>query len=175
MYSDQQAIAAETILYGFRPTPAGLVAIAVSRKGVVAILLGADPHELRRKLAQALPAADLIEHEASTGPLLDVVAQHIANPTGEPGFDLDMRGSVDECAVWSALRTIPIGETRSYGALAKTIGTGITAQEVGPACAANRLAVVIPCHRVLKAGGSISGYRWGVHRKRKLLAMEKAA
>jgi AraC family transcriptional regulator of adaptative response/methylated-DNA-[protein]-cysteine methyltransferase len=175
MSNDQPAFAAETIRFGFRPTGAGLAAIAVSQKGVVAILLGADPHELTRKLAEALPAADLVDDEASIGPALDAVARRIANPAGETDFDLDMRGSADQRAVWAALRAIPTGETRSYGAVAKAIGTGITAQEVGAACAANRLAIVVPCHRVLKADGSISGYRWGVHRKRALLAMEKAA
>jgi AraC family transcriptional regulator of adaptative response/methylated-DNA-[protein]-cysteine methyltransferase len=78
-------------------------------------------------------------------------------------------------AVWDALREIPIGETRSYGQLAKALPVTATAQEVGAACAANVLAVAVPCHRVLKADGSLSGYRWGVHRKRRLLEMERAA
>ncbi|MDF0545921.1 methylated-DNA--[protein]-cysteine S-methyltransferase [Sphingobium sp. H39-3-25] len=175
MNNDQHAFSNEIILYGFRPTATGLAAIAVSRNGVVAILLGANRHELSGKLADALAATDLVEDETSIGATLDAVARHVANPTVAPEFDLDMRGSDDERAVWAALRAIPTGETRSYGALAKAIGTGITAQEVGMACAANHLAIVIPCHRVLKADGSISGYRWGVHRKRKLLVMEKAA
>jgi AraC family transcriptional regulator of adaptative response/methylated-DNA-[protein]-cysteine methyltransferase len=175
MSKDQQAFSGEIILYGFRPTATGLAAIAVSRIGVVAILLGANRHELTRKLADALPATGLVEDETAIGATLDAVAQHIADPAREREFELEMRGSADERAVWAALRAIPIGETRSYGALAKALGTGITAQEVGAACAANRLAVVVPCHRVLKADGSISGYRWGVHRKRKLLDLEKAA
>jgi AraC family transcriptional regulator of adaptative response/methylated-DNA-[protein]-cysteine methyltransferase len=175
MSNDQHAFSGETIFYGFRPTASGLAAIAAGRNGVVAILLGADRYELARKLTDALPETDLVEDETSIGATLDAVARNIADPVGEPGFDLDMRGSADERAVWAALRAIPVGETRSYGAVAKAIGSGITAQEVGAACAANRLAIVIPCHRVLKANGSISGYRWGVHRKRKLLAMEQAA
>lgn len=175
MCNDQQALSGEIIRYGIRPTATGLAAIAVSRDGVVAILLGADPQELTGKLAAALPSANLIEDDGAIGPILDAVTDHIANTRGEPEFDLDMRGNADEHAVWAALRAIPTGETRSYGAVAKAIGSGITAQEVGAACAANRLAVVVPCHRVVKADGSISGYRWGVHRKRKLLAMEKVA
>ncbi|WP_404477633.1 methylated-DNA--[protein]-cysteine S-methyltransferase [Novosphingobium sp. BL-52-GroH] len=175
MSNDQQALVAETIHYGFRPTATGLLAIAVSRHGVVAILLGADRHELTRKLTDALPETDLVEDEPSIVAMLDVVARHIADPVGEPGFDLDMRGNADERAVWTALGVIRIGEPRSYGAVAKAIKSGITAQEVGAACAANRLAIVFHCHRMLKADGSISGYRWGVYRKRKLLAMEQAA
>lgn len=86
-----------------------------------------------------------------------------------------MRGSDAERAVWSALQAIPSGETRSYGQVAKAVQMPITAQEVGAACAANVLALAIPCHRVVKADGGISGYRWGVARKRRLLQLEAAA
>lgn len=135
MSNDQQAPLAETILYGFRPTATGLAAIAVGPKGVVAVLIGTDARELIRKLAEALPAADLVENETAIGSTLNAVARHVANPASELEFDLDMRGSDDERAVWAALRAIPIGETRSYGALARAIGPGITAQAVGAACA----------------------------------------
>ncbi|QJU60479.1 methylated-DNA--[protein]-cysteine S-methyltransferase [Sphingomonas sp. AP4-R1] len=175
MRDNQRPFAADPIRYGYRPTPTGLAVIAVSRRGVAAVLLGADRHEMSRKLAEALAGADLLEDETAIGAVLDAVASHLDKPTEEPGFDLDLRGDARELAVWAALRAIPIGETRTYGALAKAIRAGFTAQEVGAACAANRLAVVVPCHRVLKADGSISGYRWGVHRKLRLLAMEKAA
>lgn len=166
--------AAETFRYGYRPTMTGLAAIAVGERGVAAVLLGADRDALRGKLHDALPGAILVESEV-VGPVLDAVARHIDVPTREPEFDLDLQGEPGELAVWAALRAIPVGETRSYGAVAKATGIGMTAQEVGAACAANRLAVVVPCHRVLKADGSISGYRWGAHRKRKLLTLEKAA
>lgn len=175
MRDHQQPFAGETIHYGYRPTTTGQAAIAVSQRGVAAVLLGTDRHELSRELAEALAGADLVEDEAAINGTLDAVESHLRNPAEEPGFDLDLRGDARELAVWAALRAILIGETRSYGALAKEIGAGLTAQEVGAACAANRLAVLIQCHRVLKADGSISGYRWGVHRKRKLLAMEQAA
>ncbi|MBP0495919.1 methylated-DNA--[protein]-cysteine S-methyltransferase [Pararoseomonas indoligenes] len=175
MSDDVLPFAADTIHYGYHPTTTGLAAVAVSRRGVAAVLLGADRNELSRKLAEALPGADVVENGTAIGPVLSAVACYLDAPTGEPGFDLDMRGNAGELAVWTALRAIPSGETRTYGALARAIGTGLTAQEVGAACAANRLAVVVPCHRVLKADGSISGYRWGVHRKRRLLALEKAA
>ncbi|WP_458098452.1 methylated-DNA--[protein]-cysteine S-methyltransferase [Roseomonas sp. WA12] len=167
--------AAETIHYGYHPTTTGLAAVAVSRRGVTAELLGIDRNELSGRLADALSGANLVEDETAIGSVLAAVVHYLGAPTGEPGFDLDLRGNAGELAVWAALRAIPSGETRTYGALAKAIGTGLTAQEVGAVCAANRLAVVVPCHRVLKADGSISGYRWGVHRKRKLLAMERAA
>ena len=85
---------------------------------------------------------------------------------------LDIRGNALEQAVWQALRAVPSGETITYGQIAKALPSPATAQEVGAACAANVLAVAIPCHRVVKADGSISGYRWGVQRKRKLINRE---
>jgi AraC family transcriptional regulator of adaptative response/methylated-DNA-[protein]-cysteine methyltransferase len=175
MTGERPAFAAEKIQYGFRATATGMAAIAVSGRGVVAVLLGTEKEELWAKLADALPGAMLVADDGSIDPTLDAVARYVDDPSGAPGFDIDLRGDDRERAVWAALRAIPSGETRSYGAIAKAIGAGLTAQEVGAACAANRIAVVIPCHRVLKADGSISGYRWGVHRKRKLLAMETAA
>ena len=175
MNTDQRPFEAETVHFDYRPTAAGLAVIAVSRLGVAAVLLGSDRNGLFRKLADALPGASLVADETLVKATLDLVQRHIDDPTGEPDFDLDMRGNAAELAVWAALRAIPVGETRTYGAIAKTVSIDLTAQEVGAACAANRLAVVVPCHRVLKADGSISGYRWGVHRKRRLLAMELAA
>ena len=93
------------------------------------------------------------------------------------GLDLplDIRGSAQEQAVWQALRNVPAGQTITYGQIAKSLPLPATAQDVGAACAANVLAVAIPCHRVVKADGSISGYRWGVHRKRKLINREAVA
>jgi len=87
---------------------------------------------------------------------------------------LDLKGSDFEIKVWQALRAIPAGRTMSYSALAETIGMKGMAREVGEACAANRIAVAVPCHRILRKDGSISGYRWGVHRKRMLLQREGA-
>jgi AraC family transcriptional regulator of adaptative response/methylated-DNA-[protein]-cysteine methyltransferase len=90
-------------------------------------------------------------------------------------LQLDLRGSELELAVWRTLQAIPAGETRSYGAVARALPLAATAQEVGAACAANRIAVAVPCHRVVKADGAISGYRWGVQRKRRLIDLEGAA
>jgi AraC family transcriptional regulator, regulatory protein of adaptative response / methylated-DNA-[protein]-cysteine methyltransferase len=88
---------------------------------------------------------------------------------------LDLRGSPLEVAVWNALQSIHAGETRTYSAIAKGLPVAATAQEVGAACAANRIAIAVPCHRVVKSDGSISGYRWGVQRKRRLINMEGVA
>lgn len=175
MSDDEQPFTAEQIRFGYRRANSGLAVIAVSGRGIAAVLLGLDRASLRRQLAHALAGASLVEDEADIGGLLDAVRRHLDGYGGAGDFALDLRGSPGELAVWDALRAIPAGETRSYGALARELGIDMTAQEVGAACAANRLAVLVPCHRVVKADGSISGYRWGVERKRWLLATEAAA
>ena len=164
-----------TLRFGYGETRFGLVLMAASERGVAAILLGDDQPRLRRELARAFPDAALIEDEAGLAETLATVVALIDHPGAGPAQTLDLTGSAIEMAVWQALREIPVGETRSYGEVAKALPVTATAQEVGAACAANVLAVAVPCHRVLKADGSISGYRWGVHRKRRLLAMEQAA
>src|SRR6202034_413455 len=130
---------------------------------------------LRRELARAFPETALIEDEAGLAETLAKVVTLIDHPRNGHALTLDLGGSAIEIAVWQALREIPIGETRSYGQLAKAMPVTATAQEVGAACAANILAVAVPCHRVLKADGSLSGYRWGVQRKRRLINMEGVA
>jgi AraC family transcriptional regulator, regulatory protein of adaptative response / methylated-DNA-[protein]-cysteine methyltransferase len=165
----------ETLRFGFGATRVGLALVAVSRRGVAAILLGDDEPRLRGELVRAFPDRELIEDEAGLAETLAGIVALIDHPGAGHDMALDLRGSAIEMAVWQALRAIPVGETRSYGQLAKALPVTATAQEVGAACAANLLAVAVPCHRVLKADGSISGYRWGVSRKRRLLAMEKAA
>ena len=164
-----------TLRFGFGETRLGLAVVAVSSRGIAAILLGHDKPRLRGELARAFPDTEVIEDEAGLAETLAEVVALIDHPRNGHDLTLDLRGSAIEIAVWQALRAIPIGETRSYGQLAKALPVTATAQEVGAACAANLLAVAVPCHRVLKADGAISGYRWGVHRKRRLLAMERAA
>ena len=107
--------------------------------------------------------------------VVDRVCAWLEAPAGEIGVPLDLRGSTVELAVWQALRAVPSGRTIRYGDIARALPVPATAQEVGAACAANRIAIAIPCHRVIKADGSISGYRWGVQRKRRLLAREASA
>lgn len=167
--------AGERMRFGFRPTAIGLAIAAVTECGVAAILFGSDEAELRRLLRDALPGARLEEDGVHLASILDEIASFIDRPNGIPTFPLDLRGSANERAVWAALCAIPAGETRSYGEIAKSLGGTLTAQEVGAACAANRVAVAVPCHRVVKADGSISGYRWGVSRKRKLINIEALA
>ena len=167
--------AAETLRFGYGETRIGTVLVAESDRGVAAILLGDDRPALRRDLAEAFVAARLVEDGAGLAETVAKVVALVDAPHLGSILPLDLRGSALELAVWQALRAIPPGETRTYGALAKMLPMAATAQDVGAACAANVLAVAVPCHRVVKADGSISGYRWGVQRKRRLINMEGVA
>jgi AraC family transcriptional regulator of adaptative response/methylated-DNA-[protein]-cysteine methyltransferase len=168
-------VAAETFHFGYGESKLGAVLVAQSERGVAAIFLGEDRAKLRRELGQAFGHARVVEDQAG---LVDVISNVVTladAPQLGPTFPLDLRGSELELAVWAVLQTIPPAETRTYGTLAKALSFSATAQEVGAACAANVLAVAVPCHRVVKADGSISGYRWGVRRKRHLIKVEAAA
>ena len=165
----------KTLCFGYGETKLGLVLVASSGRGVAAILLGDEPLALQRELAAVYPGIRRIEDNDRLAGMMAKVVDLIESPGRKLDLPLDLRGSELELAVWGALRGIPSGETRTYGALAKALAVPATAQEVGAACAANKLAVAVPCHRVVKADGSISGYRWGVQRKRRLLNMEGVA
>ena len=165
----------ETMRFGYGETALGLIVVATSQDGVAALFIGEDRARLRRDLQQAFPQAAFILDQADLADTIAKATILIDAPHQPSGLVLDLRGSPLELAVWRALQAIPSGETRTYGALARTLPVQATAQEVGAACAANRIAVAVPCHRVVKADGSISGYRWGVYRKRRLINMEGVA
>ena len=167
--------AKETLHYAIGGSTVGTVIAATSDKGVAAILIADDASRAVRELRTAFPGATLVEDQSLAGAALAAAVRLVDAPQHEFDLPLDLRGSELELAVWQALCAIPAGETRSYGALAKALPVPATAQEVGAACAANRIAVAVPCHRVVKADGGISGYRWGVARKRRLINMEGVA
>ena len=161
--------------FGYGETALGSVLVAESDRGVAALFLGDDRARLMRDLKATFPGTTLVADETGLSTTIAKAIALVGNPNLETDLPLDLRGSPLELAVWDALRSIPAGETRSYGALAKALPLATTAQEVGAACAANRIAVAIPCHRVVKADGAISGYRWGVRRKRRLINLEGVA
>jgi AraC family transcriptional regulator, regulatory protein of adaptative response / methylated-DNA-[protein]-cysteine methyltransferase len=175
MNTMRRETASEAFRLSYGASAIGTFLVALSDRGITAILLGDDRQKLRRELERAFPDVLLIEDGAACADAVAKVAALIDAPRLGLALALDMRGSAVERAVWTALRAIPSGETRSYGALAKSLPVAATAQEVGAACAANVLAVAVPCHRVVKADGSISGYRWGVRRKRHLINQEGVA
>jgi AraC family transcriptional regulator of adaptative response/methylated-DNA-[protein]-cysteine methyltransferase len=165
----------EQIHFAFGPSSLGTVLVAASARGIAAIMMGDSEEKLTRDLAAAFPHLRLVADETGLAKLVAQVTTFLDAPRKGLELPLDIRGSEQEQAIWQALRNIPPGETVTYGEIAKSLAFPATAQDVGAACAANRLAVAIPCHRVVKADGSISGYRWGVERKRKLINREAVA
>jgi AraC family transcriptional regulator of adaptative response/methylated-DNA-[protein]-cysteine methyltransferase len=150
----------------------GSILVAASEQGVCAILLGDDPDALMRDLEDRFPRSELIGGDKN----FDKIAAHVIGFVDAPqiGLDLplDARGTAFQHRVWQALREIPAGETASYSEIATRIGLPKSVRAVASACAANPLAIAIPCHRVVRTDGGLSGYRWGIERKRALLKQE---
>jgi AraC family transcriptional regulator of adaptative response/methylated-DNA-[protein]-cysteine methyltransferase len=153
----------------------GPILVAQSDRGVCAILMGDDPDQLARTLQDQFPRANLIGGDATFEQLVARVVGLIEAPQLGLDLPLDLRGTAFQERVWQALREIPAGTTASYEEIAQRIGEPRAVRAVAQACGANRLAVAIPCHRVVRKDGSLSGYRWGVERKRELLAREAQA
>ena len=150
----------------------GAILVAVSEKGVAAIMLGDDPKALVRELERSFPKAELSGGDPDFERLVAMVVGFVEDPSRGLGLPLDIRGTAFQERVWRALMEIPAGETATYNRIAVKIGAPGSARAVGAACASNLLAVAIPCHRVVRTDGSLSGYRWGIERKRSLLRRE---
>ncbi len=150
----------------------GSILVASSDRGVCAIFLGSDPEQLARDLQDQFPRAHLIGGDKNFEQLIAQVVGFIEAPALGLDLPLDIRGTAFQQRVWQALREIPVGATVSYSDIAQRIGSPKAVRAVAGACAANTLAVAIPCHRVVRNDGALSGYRWGVERKRALLARE---
>jgi AraC family transcriptional regulator, regulatory protein of adaptative response / methylated-DNA-[protein]-cysteine methyltransferase len=150
----------------------GVVLVAASERGVCAILLGDDAAALRRDLERRFPKAGLVAGGADFADLVERVVALVERPGIGSDLPLDIRGTAFQQRVWQALCAIPAGTTTSYSELAAAIGAPGAARAVAGACAANSLAVAIPCHRVVGKSGKLNGYRWGVERKRRLLERE---
>ena len=153
----------------------GSILVAATGKGVCAILFGDDPDALVRDLQDRFPKARLIGADGEFERLVATVVGFVEAPAQGLDLPLDVRGTAFQQRVWQALRRIPSGSTASYAEIAQRIGQPKAVRAVAQACAANALAVAIPCHRVVRTDGAVSGYRWGVERKRALLDREKAA
>jgi AraC family transcriptional regulator of adaptative response/methylated-DNA-[protein]-cysteine methyltransferase len=164
----------EEIKFAIGQATLGAILVASSKKGVAAILLGDDPEELVRDLQDRFPRAHLIGGDQEYEALVARVVAFVEKP--EIGLDLplDVRGTAFQQRVWRALREIQVGQTASYAEIARRIGSPKAVRAVAGACAENKLAVAIPCHRVVRMDGSLSGYAWGVERKRVLLDRENS-
>ena len=150
----------------------GLILVARSELGVCAILLGDDPEALVRDVGERFPRAVRSSDDAELEELVARVVAFVEAPGDGLDLALDVGGTGFQHRVWQALREIPAGRTATYAEIAGRIGAPAAVRAVAGACAANPLAVAIPCHRVVRTDGSLSGYRWGVERKRTLLARE---
>ena len=153
----------------------GAILVAQSERGVCAILLGDDPQTLLQDLQDQFPRANLIGGDTQFEQLVAQVVGFIEAPSIGLALPLDVRGTAFQQRVWQALQEIPAGSTASYAEIAARIGAPRAVRAVAQACAANHLAVAIPCHRVVRSDGNLSGYRWGVARKRELLEREAQA
>ena len=150
----------------------GAILVASSPLGVCSISLGDDPHTLVRELQDSFPQANFIGDDHEFEQIVAKVVGFVEMPQLGLDLPLDIRGTVFQQRVWQALSDIPPGTTVSYTELAVKIGTPTAVRAVASACAANKLAIAIPCHRVIRTDGSLSGYRWGVERKQALLRRE---
>jgi AraC family transcriptional regulator, regulatory protein of adaptative response / methylated-DNA-[protein]-cysteine methyltransferase len=153
----------------------GSILVAQSDRGICAILLGDDPDSLARDLQDQFPKANLIGGDAGFERLVAKVVGFVEAPAVGLDLPLDVRGTAFQQRVWQSLRKIPAGSTASYTEVAKLIGSPNSVRAVAQSCGANKLAVAIPCHRVVRNDGALSGYRWGVERKRALLKKEANA
>jgi AraC family transcriptional regulator of adaptative response/methylated-DNA-[protein]-cysteine methyltransferase len=163
----------EEIRFAVGETSLGAILVASSTRGVVSILLGDDPNQLVRDLQDRFPKARLIGADRDYEALVARVVGLVEAPRIGLNLPLDVRGTAFEQRVWQALREIPAGETASYTEIARHIGAPRAARAVAASCAANKLALAIPCHRVIRNDGALSGYAWGAERKRELLDRER--
>ena len=162
----------ETIHFAVGESSLGAILVASSEKGVASILLGADPDQLARDLQDRFPKAHLIGGDKTYEQLVALVVGFVEAPSVGLDLPLDIRGTVFQQRVWQALRDIPRGQTVSYTEIALKIGAPNSVRAVAGACAANKIALAIPCHRIVRHDGALSGYAWGVERKRALIERE---
>lgn len=167
-----------TVSFTTAPSPVGLVLVAHEdgSRSLLSVLIGDDESALRQELAARFPNARLTSaaDSAETTALAQAVIRLIDAPLEEHSLSLDPRGTAFQQRVWRALRTIPAGAIMTYAELAMRMGAPKAVRAVAGACAANPLAIIVPCHRVVRSDGALSGYRWGVERKRELLRREGA-
>ncbi|WP_366554635.1 methylated-DNA--[protein]-cysteine S-methyltransferase [Aquibaculum sediminis] len=161
------------IVWGSANSPLGRLLVAATDKGICFVALGDKDEELEAQLRSEFPAADaLMRDPAAVDVALDLLVEHLKGHEPHLDLPLDIRATAFQRRVWNELAAIPCGETRSYAELAARLGLPKAARAVGGACGANPVALILPCHRVLRGDGALGGYRWGVARKKALLRQE---
>lgn len=166
------SIPSDVFSYAITDSEIGKILVARSAKGVCSILIGDEADELVADLTGRFPKAVLVRSEASVKADIAKVLRYIAKPSGGLRLTLDMRGTPFQRRVWEKLKAISPGRTVSYMELAKWVGPLVNPRAVAGACAANPIALAIPCHRVVRSNGDLAGYRWGIERKRALIQKE---
>ena len=167
------------IRYTMTATPLGRLLVATTSRGICSVTLGDTDRELEKRLADEFPHATRQRVDAGREEWLDAVIARIAHELGWSDVDapdlppLDVAATAFQWRVWDALTRIPSGTTKSYGELAAELGVPKAARAIGRACGSNKLALIVPCHRIVREDGSLGGWRWGVDRKRELLASER--
>ncbi len=162
-----------TIRYAVAPTPLGRMLVAATDRGLCAVRFGETVTELEHDLRNEFHSAKLHREDAAMKEFIEPLVASIRGDNSSIDLPLDIRATAFQQKVWDSLRRIPRGETRSYTEVAHEIGEPTAVRAVARACAANPLAIAVPCHRVIRSDGDISGYRWGVERKKKLLEREQ--
>ena len=165
--------AGQTITARVAPSPLGAMLVAATARGLCAVRFG-EPDEMLRELRAEYPQATIEVDAGALQAVVDDLAAHLSGRRAQLAPVTDTPGTAFQRRVWEALRGIPYGETRTYAQVAEMIGEPRAARAVARACAANPVALVVPCHRVVRSGGALSGYRWGIERKRALLEREAA-
>jgi len=173
--TSQNAAPPREIVFATGTSPLGTLLVARSARGICAILLGSEVGELTVDLAVRFPESALVHNGERLEGDLEKILRFIETPARGLDLELDIHGTPFQRRVWDALCAIPSGRTVTYAALARRIGEPGSVRAVANACAANAIALAIPCHRVVRSDGTLSGYRWGEERKRALLAREATA
>lgn len=163
----------QSIAFTVTRTPIGSMLVAATERGICSIRIGGAESEMRRGLAREFPAAKIRRDESALGRWVRAIVDHLEGKAPNLDLPVDARATAFQWRVWEELRAIPYGETRSYQEVARLVGRPKAARAVGRACATNPVAVVIPCHRVVRGDGSLGGYAWGLDVKRALLEREK--
>jgi AraC family transcriptional regulator, regulatory protein of adaptative response / methylated-DNA-[protein]-cysteine methyltransferase len=161
------------INYAIAPSPLGSLLVAATEKGICAVRLGESESALESNLRDEFPAADIRRGNGQLRDAVNAIVNHLSGKQPHLDLPLDIRATAFQRRVWEALRAIPYGTTRSYSQVAKAIGRPTAVRAVARACATNPVALLIPCHRVVREDQSLGGYRWGIERKKKLLAQEQ--
>ncbi len=155
--------------------PLGRLLVAATERGVCAVSLGDSDEALESELRREYPAAEIYRDETGLRRWTDILLDYMGGRRLEVDLPLDLTATAFQWRVWQELRATPCGTTRSYGEIARSLGCPSAGRAVARACAGNRVAMVIPCHRVIRGDGELGGYRWGIERKRTLLARERSA